>query len=137
MADDFNNLVCRRDNTRDSYNERKQEIERLEEKKRRLSDARKNLNEYKRAFEREQHKDKKTIDEKRNWKGENYKRYNAFGEALKSINKAYYDNVKDIIDVISAEINNIQREINSKWSLAYWLYDQLQNIQAQINSFFS
>lgn len=33
MADDFNNLVWRRDSTRNSYNERKREIERLEEKR--------------------------------------------------------------------------------------------------------
>ena len=112
------------------------EKESILEKKRRLEAVYKAIDELKDQAKDAKKTDKK-VNNKREWKGQNYNKFDHSREEMVTKDKNYIDIIDDIMDDINIEIAKLENEFNGQSTLIGKLSGQLNILNTKIQNFFN
>ncbi len=106
------------------------------EKKRRLETVYKTIDELKDQAKVTKKTDKK-VNNKKEWKGQNYSKFDQAREEMVGKDKKYIDVVDDIMDDINIEIAKLENDFNGQSTLIGKLSGQLNILNTKIQNFFN
>lgn len=112
------------------------EKESIVEKKRRLEVVYKAIDELKDQAKKAKKTDKK-VNNKKEWKGQNYNKFDHSREEMVTKDKNYIDVIDDIMDDINIEIAKLENDFYGHSTLLGKLSGQLNILDAKIRNFFN
>ncbi len=112
------------------------EKESIVEKKRRLEVVYKAIDELKDQAKNAKKTDKK-VNNKKEWKGQNYNKFDHSREEMVTKDKNYIDIIDDIMDDINIEIAKLENDFYGHSTLLGKLSGQLNILDAKIRNFFN
>lgn len=112
------------------------EKESIVEKKRRLEVVYKAIDELKDQAKNAKKTDKK-VNNKKEWKGQNYNKFDHSREEMVTKDKNYIDIIDDIMDDINIEIAKLENDFYGHSTLQGKLSGQLNILDAKIRNFFN
>ena len=112
------------------------EKESIVEKKRRLEVVYKAIDELKDQAKNAKKTDKK-VNNKKEWRGQNYNKFDHSREEMVTKDKNYIDIIDDIMDDINIEIAKLENDFYGHSTLLGKLSGQLNILDAKIRNFFN